>query len=839
MTWGRNRYTCPMAPRCLPLLLAALVAAPCAAASQSPVVVGLPPPSDLDLRNLEPARWLPGDSRDPVAIRALDRAWAERVAPLAGRKGVRLLLPAGKGRVPLLLAASRALRAANPDVAVYLALDPEAPALWDEAAWGALTGGALLATDLGPDPATWNGLLARAQSALPGRPWTLWLPTDPGARLGEILGDGGHVVVPDGGPAAALAAGFPGGTFEVEGGLGKLLLRDPAQTKEWSWTFRSGAWIPVPQAREGTEVRVTAEATYDVGALLSRVRAERLRESLARRSAEADLEVNLHIQSGQGPGSDLGFRFRWYQASGEPEETLQKEILFNGVKANLGSGLELPIIESRVGMAAPAALTLTERYRYQDGGAAGQGRRRITFLPVDSDPTLYQGSLVVEESTGRVLEERSSRSGLPGMVKSESRTLVYGEVQGAWCLQTSTAFERWVTPGGVVQVTRTHRWANFQVDAPDFLAHREAARQSTGTMQRSTPDGVRYLTRQKDGTRKVEEHPRTSGRALGGVLLVDPTLPLPVVPLAGLAYFDYDALHKGIQVTALTAVLYNMGRIAIPNVGAGFDLSASTAVSFLPASERPVRNGHLVDGEGVGRSGGYLGLGLGHDLGAGFRATLQGTFTYDRFSKPWRNDNWTDGFLLPPSGWTRELGGEMSWLHAGFQVTLNASSGRRPEGTYGLPGAIQTLQAPYRRYGGHLGYDFELSQGLWLHGETGTQGGTGFDRFNSLGVGGLGGDVRVSGMRNNAITADRLTWAKAGVVVPTGPRLRLTLSLDQAWVHGMDDQRTYQVTGLGIAGDLPGFWWFTTVRVDLGAGLYSTLPGVRSVNGFVALLRAF
>lgn len=825
--------------RYFPMLLAAATAAPCAAAPGGPVSAGLVPPVDLDLREADAARWLPGDSRDPVRLRALDEAWAQRIAPLRDAAAVRLVLPAGPGRVPLILAASRALHAANPAVEVFLAYDREAPALWDEAAWGALAGGALLPGDLGPDPAQWAGILARAQTAMPGRPWTLWLPADPGARLGELLGDGGRVVVPAGGPGAALAAALPAGPLEVEGGLGKLRVHEAATSREQAWAFRQGAWAPEAPARDRHEVRVTAADAYDVGALLGRVRAERLRESLARRSAEADLSVDLHIQSGQGPGSDLGFRFRWFQAAGEPEETLQKTVLFNGVKANLGSGLELPIIESRTGMASPAALTLTERYRYRDGGEAGKGVRRIRFEPVDRDPTLYAGSLLVEEATGRVLEERSSRSGLPGVVLSEDRTLTYGDVQGAWCLVGSVAFERWVTPGGVVQVTRTHRWTDFQLDGPDFLAHREAARGSKGTMLRATPDGVRYLVRQKDGSRKVEDRPRTSGRAIGGVLLVDPTLPLPVVPLAGLAYFDYDALGKGIQVSALTAVVFNTARVAVPDLGAGFNLSGNTTLSLLPATERPVRNGHLVDGEGVGRRSGDLGLGLAHDLGAGFRVEARGDARYDAYSKPWKDQYWTEGYVLPPSGWTTELDGTLSWLHSGFQVAGDLGAGRRPEGVYGLPGDLRTLQGAFRRYGGHVGYDYEVAQGRWLHGEAGYQGGTGFDRFHSLDVGGLGGDVRVAGMRSNAITADRLTYAKAGVVLPTGPRLRLTLSLDQAWIHGMDDQKTYAVTGLGVAGDLPGFGWFTTVRVDLGVGLLSTLPGVRSVNGLVALLRVF
>jgi hypothetical protein len=129
--------------------------------------------------------------------------------------------------------------------------------------------------------------------------------------------------------------------------------------------------------------------------------------------------------------------------------------------------------------------------------------------------------------------------------------------------------------------------------------------------------------------------------------------------------------------------------------------------------------------------------------------------------------------------------------------------------------------------------------GTWLHGEAGYAGGQGFSRFDALQVGGTGGDVRVAGIRSNAIAADRLDYAKASIIVPTGPTLRLTFSLDQGWVRTQDNEKTYAITGLGIAGDLPGFWWFTNERVDLGVGLLSTLPGVRSFNGFVALLRVF
>ena len=94
-------------------------------------------------------------------------------------------------------------------------------------------------------------------------------------------------------------------------------------------------------------------------------------------------------------------------------------------------------------------------------------------------------------------------------------------------------------------------------------------------------------------------------------------------------------------------------------------------------------------------------------------------------------------------------------------------------------------------------------------------------------------------MRSNSITADRIAYARLGAVLPAGPNLRLSVFLDHGQARSLDDQKTYGLTGLGIAGDLPGFWWFTALRLNLGIGLKSDIAGVKTVNGFIALLRVF
>lgn len=805
-----------------------------------PLRAGRPLPVELDLASMDPAGLIPRDNRDSAQVERAQQRWAALIAGLKGVPSVRLRLPLGEARVPLLLAAAQALKAQGPDQRLYVAFDPGAPPILDETAWGAVDGGALVPSDLSLDPALWRNQLTQAQETFPGRPWTLWVPTDPGSLAAALLGDGGRLVVPVGGPAAQLAGLIPPGFTEVEGGSGDLTLRDRAGESR-RWTFAAGVWTSAPLPAGRNEVVVTAAGAYDVGALLARVRAAQLRARAGVHTVQAKADLDLHIQGQRSQGGDLGFTFGYFEQAGEWPELLQKEVRLNGVRANLHGEVQLPIIESRQSISLPVALGLTERYRYRDGGPAGPGRRTLRFEPVLPEPLAYTGELDVEEATGRILEERRERSDLPGTVKSEREILTYGEVApGVWRPLAVRTFERWASTGGIMQVQRRFTYREFSVNGAAFEAARAAARTSASTMLKVTPEGARYFTRQGDGTRRIEEKAKSSGRALAGLVLVDPGLTPPVVPLGGLVYFDFNAFDKGIQLNALSALVFNTASLAIPRGLGGFDVSANATALLLRGTERPVVKGRLSDQAGVGRRFGMAGLELGHDLGAGFRLEGRGDFEYDDYGQGDQKYR-TPGYELPPSGLTRVGTLQASWLFRGLQVRAYQGWGRRPEGTYGTladPHSVPN-EGAFRRWGGSLGLDRELQAGYWFHGEAGWAGGQAFDRFNALDVGGLGGTVRIAGIRSKAIAADQVTYAKTSLTIPTGPALRLALSLEYARARSLDDQQTYGFTGLGLAGDLPGFWIFTSVRLDLGLGLHSDIAGVKTMNGYLALLRVF
>jgi len=826
----------------VPILCAAALC--CAPASAAPPLlrVGEPLPPLLDLRGADPLEMVPAKALDEANLEAIRLRWLAIAAPFAKEPAVRLALPASESRVALALAANQALKALNPSIALYLAYDDRAPANWDDAFWGAFDGGAAAPGDLPDSPEGWPDLLAKAHELLPARPWTLWCPKDPGAWAAQLLGAGARLVVPPGGAAAALAASAPDWAESAEGGGGRLTFRGRASDRTAQaahWRYFNAEWRSVLPDKERASVTVTGKTEYDVQALLSKARATQLRDSASFRTAESTLAISIHSQAGRGIGGELGYTFRSFEKAGEPEELLQEEVLFNGVKAKLHGGTQLPVIESKRSISPPVALSLTEMYAYSDGGPGADGQRWIRFAPAVGDPTLFTGRVLIDEASGRVLEEQSERSELPGVVKSESRKLTYGEpLPGFWRVMDILTFERWVMTGSVAQITRKLSYSDFRINQGDFGRRREDARASSCTMLRQTEDGMRYLVRGKDGGRYIDLARRTSGRALGAAVLIDPALQYPVIPGAALGFFDYDAFGKGVQYYALVAGLFNMGSISAPNLPGGFELGAVASGGVLPYTDLPVKDGKLQTRDGVSRQSGQARVNASRDLGANFRLKAQGICIYNRYSEAREEKYRTPGYVIPPSGFTLGYAAELSWLAKGFQLRGSYGSGRRPDGEFGPPGDVRPVASGgrYRRWGAVASYDLRVGARAMLHGEAGTDGGGGFDRFLSLNI---GGGASVPGIRGNALAADRSHFASLGYVLPASKFARISCHVDHARARGLDDRKTYGFTGLAFSGDLPGFWWFTAIRADIGVGLQSDIPDVKGMNGYVALLRVF
>ena len=477
-----------------------------------PIQVATRLPRTLDLRGVDPSRLIPLDNRNAAQTEGARAAWVALLGPFQGAEAVRLVLPeqgprlpvlmsgilTPRGgcqacRLPLLLAASQALKATMPGCRLLLAYQAGQEAILEEAAWGALDGGVLLPGDLGPDPDTWRGLLAQAQGQMPGRPWFLWLDQDPGPLAGALLGDGARLVVAAGGPSARLARELPPGALDVEGGLGDLILTPRKGGSAHRWLFQAGGWVSAPLPVGRTEVAVDAAEPYDVGALLGRVRAAQAHNAASLRNVEGKLAVDVH-----GPDGDIGLRLDTFWAAGEAEELVQREVLVNGVRMNLGPEFRFPLGRDRFHQTVmPVALAPSEHYHYTDGGPAGPGRRRLKFKPLPGDLTLYEGTLLVAEDSGQILGHEVHREGQLGAIRSEDGTGEAAEVLPGvfitvrWRTLVRVAGSTW----NAEQLVVTTTLKELRINEAEFAARRERVRQSDAVMFKRTVDGLWYFVK--------------------------------------------------------------------------------------------------------------------------------------------------------------------------------------------------------------------------------------------------------------------------------------------------------------------------------------------------------
>ena len=83
------------------------------APQSAPLRAGVPLPVELDLVSIDPAGLIPRDNRDAAQVEGARQHWWPLIAGLRDATAVRLRLPLGEIRVPLLLAAAQATASAS------------------------------------------------------------------------------------------------------------------------------------------------------------------------------------------------------------------------------------------------------------------------------------------------------------------------------------------------------------------------------------------------------------------------------------------------------------------------------------------------------------------------------------------------------------------------------------------------------------------------------------------------------------------------------------------------------------------------------------------------------
>jgi hypothetical protein len=569
----------------------------------------------------------------------------------------------------------------------------------------------------------------------------------------------------------------------------------------------------------------------------------------------ADALLTYHGKVGGSNTIDISFdnAFFWDATTGA--EWQQRALYYNGVLWRGKKLPELPIPQPEKVFTLPLDINLNKDYVYQYVGRDKVGEFDcyvVDFKPIDQTKTLYEGRAWIETRTFAPVKTSTVQTNLSAPVISNEEKDIFSAIAGPdgstfWILSRVEGQQILTLAGESLVLLREIDFKNVRINDPGFAAAREEAYRSDSQMLRDTDKGLRYLERTEGGERVVREGTRKSAiLGLAGIYR-QPGLDFPVLPLAGVGYFNFDVGGRKTQLTAVIAGVINLVSFTDPHV---FDkkLDATVQVVALAVNitdQLFVQGRALSDSNVDVRSQSVSGA-LGAPLGNFMRLKA----TYDLGYSNHSRDKDTQSFVVPSDTFIQSPGLTWEFNRAAWTVSASAQKSYRskwdPWGDETLPCAspgscLADFDPGQKRF---ETYEYTVSKQVFLpmfqklRFEAIWQNGSRLDRFSEFQFSFFGNRVR--GFSGSGVRYDRGGIARAQYAFNLADVVRFEASLDRAYVRdGLTADDFHTFTGFGISGNTMGPWQ-TILQFDIGVALQSDFARLRGGTEFqIALLKYF
>jgi hypothetical protein len=565
---------------------------------------------------------------------------------------------------------------------------------------------------------------------------------------------------------------------------------------------------------------------------------------------------------------DISFDNDFFWDSETGAEWEQNALYYNGVRWKGNKLPELPIPQPEKVFTLPLDIHLGKDYTYEYRGREKVGDYDcyvLEFKPIATERSLYEGRVWIETRTYAAVKMATVQTNLKSpIISNEERDMFAPRVgpDGStfWLLSHVEGQQILTVAGRNLVLLREIDFRGFQINDPGFEGARQQAYASSHTMLRDTDRGLKYLERTPEGGRRVQEG--ETHRALLGLagLYRQTGLDYPVLPLAGVEYFNFKLAGRDAQINALLGGLVNVVTLTDPKV-AGTRIDASgELLSFLPR----ITDRLYVEGDERKRSdvrsraqsfSGSLGAPLGNFLRLKGLVELE----YDDFAAGADTD---PAFVVPVDTSVRSGGIEWEFNRSAWTVT---ASGRRsvrgtwnpwgdtsppsPETAAAFPSSpcdspgscLVDFESSQRRFDT---YSVELSKQVFLplfqklRFEATGLAGSRLDRFSEYQFSFFGD--RLHGFAGSGVRFDRGAIVRAQYSFNVADVIRVDAMLDRAYVRdGLVSDHYQTFTGFGVSGNLMGPWQ-TVLQFDVGLAIGSDIPKLRGDTEFlVGLLRYF
>jgi hypothetical protein len=588
------------------------------------------------------------------------------------------------------------------------------------------------------------------------------------------------------------------------------------------------------------KVDIASEREMPVEEILRRLQA--VEDDQARRLENYQATSTLHLRFRPGTGNltvDVAFEGPFFFRRKQGFDWVWQNLYINGVRWKDKKLPEIPLIQPEKAATLPLEINFTKDYTYSLRGREtieGRDCWVVDFEPVEIRPNLWQGTVWVDRAIYARVRTRALQVALEGEVISNEETMTFSPVDengqpAPWA--TSSFFLPLRNVGQQIlsvlntptQLERETTLTAIRLNTTDYEASRASALASDATMVRDTAGGMKYLVKNEQGERVVQEKQDTKKVFLLGGTFYDESLDYPL-PLAGVNYLDLDFRGKGNQLNIFFAGVLLTANYAEPRLfGSKWDAGVNVFGFFLPTTDEIYRGGEdPVDAEQIDSSNARVAFFLGRPLGNFVKLDFNYIASFRKFEEA---DDTDPSFVLPEDTLTHTFQTELTYTRAGWRANAQASINQRSEWSFwGLPGndEFDPEQEDYLRWKASLAKTWWFPKFMQFSAQVEYMGGQDLDRFSKFDFG-VFGDSNVAGYPSGLVRAEEGWGAHLSYGVNVGDAFKLELEGDAVWATdeatGLESEL---LGGVGLEGSFIGPW-STLMNFELGQAVAGPSDG--------------
>lgn len=574
-------------------------------------------------------------------------------------------------------------------------------------------------------------------------------------------------------------------------------------------------------AEPAASTSVAARLEPSVEEIIARHREAERRQDAHLESYLASARDAIHFRTNPtDPGFDVLVTSRFYH---DREHSELEELSFSVNGATWRSDRPaFPLLQPEKVLSLPLELDFEEDYVYRLLGIDRLGDDDCYLIGIEPSPSsevqsLYRGRVWIDVESFRKRRLELVQTHLSSIVVSNEEVHTYEPVardaEGEIFLLTRSSRKQIVLLAGRnILIERETRYSDFEINAPDFLERRRAARRSDHIMMRDTDDGMRYLV-QRGGERVLSEELTPSAKALAMGTYVDPSFDYPL-PILGLNYLDFDFMGKDAQLALLFGGVLAFGNLQKPRVfGSPLDVSFDFFGIAVKSDDKVFDPEGEDEARELRRLPGSVGLNLGWQFTPFQKIATGYELRYDFFAPGPRT---SEDFVAPSDTATGSALLRYELKRRGYALTAFGSYSRRARWEpWGDLERFDPESRTYTKYSLTLGKDFFIQPFQKIHFDLGYFGGERLDRFSRYQFG-IFDETRIHGVPSTALRFEELFLARAAYAFKLFDVYRFDLFLDHAVgddPSGVSDR--VRLTGVGTALSLRGPW-STILRIELG-----------------------